>query len=514
MNYHVGICGKSPGWELLLAQEGLRCSAFSESGSGGNYCAVVVSDNFAADDGPALKKYLSGGGSILCSGRVFEKTFAGSTVSRFIRYLVDDASLSGFGLLDIFTEGKIPAGAKYARTAHGSPAVFIGEYGGGILAVLPFDPGSLVLDRRIMAKSFYTSRNRMPHETVSMVSKGALRKFVAGILEKVHHLRKIPYVHTWYYPRDGRSIFALRIDTDYGGEEEINTLYDLSNEFSTPFSWFVHVGYRPSLLQKYKDMNNHEIGVHCFDHIRYENSGVIAEDLKKAVASFESAGIHPRSFAAPYGIWNYDIARAVEQFHFEYSSEFCYDYDNLPSHTVTQHPLQALQVPIHPVSIGSLRRQGFSEQEMTGYFAEVIERKILLRDPVMLYHHPNNRHERVLREVMANIRRTSLPSMRLIDFAEWWKKRENSIPNIELRGTTLGADGASSDGDVWLHVTRGDGTECFIPPASSMDLNSAGWSARPAPLSLPEDYARVRKYNPWIAINKLEDAVTRMFRSV
>ena len=510
MKYHVGISGKSPGWELLLAQEGLPSSLFSENGIDDGYCAVVVSDSSDNAEVPLLKKYLAGGGAIICSGRIFEKVFAGSTVHRFISFMIEDRALSGFGFLDLFAEGNIPANAGHALTSDGRAAMFIGEYGGGILAVLPFDPGNAVLDRRIMAKSFYASRKRLPHETVSMVSKGALRKLVAGILEKVHHARGLPYVHSWYYPRDARSLFALRIDTDYGGVEEIDTLYNLANEFSIPFSWFVHVGYRPSLLQKYKEMNGHEIGVHCFDHIRYENSAVIAEDLKNAVGSFEAAGIQPRSFAAPYGIWNGDIAAQIERFRFEYSSEFCYDYDNLPSHTMGLHA--ALQVPVHPVSIGSLRRQGFSEREMTEYFAQVIDRKIRMRDPVLLYHHPNNGHDRVLREIMANIRNASLPVMRLIDFARWWKKRETSMPEPELRDTTIVMHGSSSGSEAWLHITRADAVECFVPSSPSIDLKSISWTAREDAMAMPADYARIRRYNPWIIINGIEDRITGLFR--
>src|SRR5262249_48256823 len=151
--------------------------------------------------------------------------------------------------------------------------------------------------------------------------------------------------------------------------------------------------------------------------------------------------------------------------------------------------------------------------EMIEYFAGVLEQKVRLREPVILYHHPNNRHESVLREIMANVRHASLPAMRLIDFALWWKKRESSMREAELRDSMLLTRGTSSGGGTWWHITREVGMECFAPPAASTDLNSVSWTVRPAVPALPADVARVRKYNPWIAVNNIEDTITRMFRS-
>ena len=44
-----------------------------------------------------------------------------------------------------------------------------------------------------------------------------------------------------------------------------------------------------------------------------------------------NSGFRMQGFAAPFGTWNDELGRAIVDCGFEYSSEFSYDYDNLPS---------------------------------------------------------------------------------------------------------------------------------------------------------------------------------------
>ena len=460
----------------------------------------------------AARTYLRTGGALICSGKMFSEMTGTASIRKFVNYLLpgENPGLVNCGLLDLYAECDLPASAQFLKTSDSQPALFIGEYGGGIVALLPFDAGALAQDHRTMAKSFYAHRRRLPHERVSMVSKGSLRNLVSSLLQILHHKRGMPYLHSWYCPRDARSLFALRVDTDFGDEGSIEGLSQLARESSVPFSWFVHVRHQQKFLEKFRTMTGHEIGVHCYNHIRYENEAVAAEDLQTAVHALAEAGIEAKSFCAPYGMWSEQIARAVERFGFEYSSEFSYDYDNLPSYPVAGKRLNTLQVPVHPISIGSLRRQGCSEEEMLAYYREIVRGKCDAREPVLLYHHPNNAHENVLKQIIATIQNLSVPVVRMIDYAQWWKRRNSHPFDADISGEMITLRTRSAHDDVWLHVTKGDGTECFSPQESSIDLRRAAWLPVPPPAPLPEDYSRIRKFNPWISVNLLEDTIHRL----
>ncbi len=81
---------------------------------------------------------------------------------------------------------------------------------------------------------------------------------------------------------------------------------------------------------------------------------------------------------------------------FEYSSEFSYDYDNLPSVPRLRHGEGTLQLPIHPICIGSLKRHSYSDKQMIQYFENVIQRKLASSEPIIFYHHPKDGYYDVL----------------------------------------------------------------------------------------------------------------------
>jgi hypothetical protein len=257
-------------------------------------------------------------------------------------------------------------------------------------------------------------------------------------------------------------------------------------------------------------MDGHEIGVHCYDHVVYDDIEQNALNIRTAMKMLESAGCSPKGIAAPYGTWTNEVARAIQQFGFEYSSEFSYDYDNLPSNPLmTDRQRMALQVPVHPISIGSLRRQSFTSEEMTSYFMDVVKRKIQRRDPLFFYHHPKNNHHEVLETIFKFVQEQQIPVMRMIDVARWWKQRECCMPVVKYDGSALHVDIPHTDERVWLHVTRKDGEECFSPMNRSIGMNSVEWKPSPLPVPLPEDISRSRRFNPYIIINRIEDAVNK-----
>jgi hypothetical protein len=317
-------------------------------------------------------------------------------------------------------------------------------------------------------------------------------------------------------------VFALRIDTDYARQPEIERLRELARRMQVPVTWFVDAGSQRSFLKLYGAFTEDEVGIHCFDHRGAGEPGARAADIRRAMEEFASAGLKAASYAAPYGTWDERLASDAEHFNFFYSSEFSYDYDNVPSMPYAGGRfLSTLQVPVHPISVGGLRRQGFSEEEMISYFRDVMERKIRLREPVMLYHHPGDGHPAVLETMIARAREGGLSPCRMIDYAAWWRRRSCEGWEITHDGSTITvqqpaqgvAEGAEPQGwgKPFLRIVGKDGLEAFHPAEASIDLDTLEWHAPQGAPDLPADILRARKFNPWIPIIRAEDAMARFF---
>lgn len=510
MVIRVGIVGRRSGWGMLLEQEGVPYAQVTEPPAPDTWSALVVSDGEEKVD--AVREYLAGGGAVLCSADTYGRIANLPCQRGFIRYLTEesDSLFAGVSLLDLFGECTLARDASALRTDRGKPAVFVGEFGRGQIVALPFDAGKMIRDPRTGTKSFYAEHKRLPFETVSLVSRNGIRRLVARSLEILHHRRGLPYAHAWYYPSDTRTLFAFRVDTDGAERRDIEQLYSLSRLHGIPFTWFVDVGSQKDSLSFFKAMERQEIGVHCYDHRPHEQYESTLADVRLAVRAFRGHGIEAPGYAAPYGTWNEAIARVVSECRFEYSSEFSCDYDNLPSSPPVQDPAaRSLQVPVHPISIGNLRRQGIPENDMRLYFLRIIEQKLDSREPIFLYHHPKNGHAGVLEEIFNFVRTRGVHSTRMIDYARWWKRRCSANFELHCERSTISARFPDPPPDVPLHITRIDDTEAFAPVQSSIDLDRLTWMPKPEAPFPPPDIHRIRRFNPWIPVIRAGNMLSR-----
>ncbi|MBI4810388.1 MAG: polysaccharide deacetylase family protein [Ignavibacteriales bacterium] len=492
MNLNIGLIGENlKGWQSLLEQEGVSFSTVKNITDVNSVSVIIAGDGFDDNDLKEIKKYLEMGGAVLCSGKFFTELSGLQSKKTYVRYLWkgDNTKFIEIDLLDICSEAFLPKYANTLATDKNEPAVFVGDYGGGSVVVLPFDAGELILNVDTATRSFYASGNRLPFENVSMVSKGKLLRMVSIALEHLHHRRGIPYVHKWYYPEDKPTVFAWRIDTDYAQQEEIESLLKLINSNNIKTSWFVDTKSQEKHFSIFKRMNVHEIGIHGYEHESFMDYEQNIENIRRAIEVFSLIGMKPESFAAPYGKWNNGIARAVNECGFEFSSEFSYDYDNVPSFPIVGDRLMTLQVPIHPISIGSLRRE-----------------------PLFFYHHPKDNNHQVVQYIFDKIKLMRLSNLRMIDYARWWKKRSSLSLKISIEQDTMQIESQQKDSDHWIHITRPDGQESFCSIKPTIHLPLLKWSKRPVLQIPPSDIDRIRKYNPWITINRIEDYFHKLFR--
>lgn len=515
MNVRAGIVGGDvSGWELLLRQEGIPHSEAGEGSWDDSFSVVVVGGAPSAETAARVKEYLRRGGAVLCSASAFARFGGMPPKVTPIKYLISGPEwpFSAIGVVDVYASCLVPAGANTLLTEKGAPAAYGGEWAGGWTMVLPFDPSAFALDRRTATKSFHARRRRLPFEHVALVSPSSIRRLVSASLEFLHHRRGLPYAHLWYYPDADASVFTFRVDTDLASPSDIETLHDLIRRNNVPATWFVDAKSQENDLDLFKKMGDDEIGIHCYEHAVYEDTERNLQNIGRALELFRLHDLPASSYAAPYGRWNDSLARAIAACGFEYSSEFSYDYDGLPSMERGDGEARGcLQVPIHPICIGSLRRQGFGDAEMKDYFRAQIARSMSAREPLMFYHHPRDGHDDVLAELFAAVRSTGLLGRRMIDVARWWKRRDSVLNRLEIHGAEVVLPGDAPD--VRIRVTKDDGTELFVGSADAGGWAGMPWNPRPRPLPLPGDIRRIRRFNPWIPLIRLEDRIFGSLRA-
>ncbi|MGD1044416.1 MAG: polysaccharide deacetylase family protein [Bacteroidota bacterium] len=497
MNLKIGILGGHTGWQILLQQIGVPHEVVTDSLLPDEFSVAVVSDTVDDRESEMLRQYLSLGGAVLCSVKVYARIRQISAQIAHIDYLYPgyNSVFHSLGIVDIYSRCQLAWNANDLKTNRGSFAAHVGTQPDDFVVALPFDPAALVLDQRASVKSFYSPERRLPFETVSRVSKGEIRTLVLRCLELLHHRRGLPFVHLWNFPNGARSLFCLRIDTDNGTDKQLKDLSLVVHRNGISATWFIDAKSHAKSIKSIAEMHEQELGVHCFNHETFPDYERNVQNIRKAQALLRDSKFRLQGFAAPFGMWNDELGRAIIDCGFEYSSEFSYDYDNLPSLPQIRGGDGALQVPIHPICIGSLKRHGYNNEQMIRYFASVVERKIAVSEPIIFYHHPRDMHLDVLEWLFKEMRYEKVPSKTMGEYAYWWKMRTASIPELQFTNGKVRLHDVRSDKSLYVRIAQPNGTEAIIPASEQIVLETVRWETKSAAWTMPDDYLRARRFN-------------------
>ncbi len=498
MKLHIGLTSSSAGWQTILQQEGVPFSVLvsPDQLNVEGFSVVVVNDNSPKRWKGMLDGYLRAGGALLMTGENYQRHFAREGKRKSIRFLRGEpgSRFERIGLVDIFSTGTIYQDARLCPTNDGLPSVVVERVGNGIITVFPVDPGELVLDARTTQKYFYSPGGRHPSEHVSLVSRGGIRRMVHAALEYLHNERGLPYCHVWYFPDGAENVFAVRVDSDYGTHDEIESVYQFAEDHQIKLSWYLHTESHKSWLSRFASMDGHEIGIHCNEHAILKSYAGSRADIMKARELVQQQGISPVGFVAPFGVWSSELGKAIEEFGFLYSSEFSFDYDNLPSYPWMGAAWNSvLQIPIHPICIGSFRRLGSGINEMIEYFSRVVAWKRAVQEPLLFYHHPKDGCHPVLEFLIDALKRSGARSLLFRDFAAWWKERFSMNLAVEFDKSGLAIEGSLSP-RVSLHITKGT-QEALVPSGLSIDFSKVQWREKMPVPSLPVDITSIRSFS-------------------
>lgn len=517
MKLQVGLIAHSVQWEELLTQEGISWTVIDIASQeiDDNCSALIVNRTLSRDECGVMENYLKGGGGVL--GYALHLSGVAKSQSRVerIEYLFNDhdALFPHVQLMDAGTNGLVPREANHLRTQSGSFAVFAGELSGGIAVILPFDIEEVMNDHRAATKNFYFKVERLPSEQVSLVSKGEVRHLFRHSLEYLHHARGIPYVHTWYFPHGRKNLFAFRIDTDGSSKEDVDELYRRARSSNIGMAWFLDVKSHEKWLQHFSSMVGQEMGVHCYEHQTYPDYEENLKNLRKARHLMDISGLPSFGATAPFGVWNPGWANALDEMGFEYSSEFSFAYDTFPMHPGHDELLsKALQIPIHPICIGSLMKAGYTESRMKEYFAWVTEQKLLKNEPLFFYHHPSHRNWPVMESIFAAMKNNNIENTTFLEYARWWKSRSAHRLRMEFKEGILAIDGAAKESESLRLRISHEGCEAVVPISSKVAFSGIQWSMPADGPPLPADLRKTREFDPRAMAADLYTKMQRKFR--
>lgn len=510
----IGVVSLQPGVRILLGQLGVRFEAIArwDAISPADYSAIIINASIDSSQVDAVDAYLKAGGAIIDTGHFLPKVEFGKISQRAFRTLVrgrDEEIFRDIWLVDLDRTLRCHDDAR-----HLDGLVHLTSWGDGAIAYIPLDIHRLLTDSESRRQQFYTPYSRFPNEIVAAVSKGEIRKIFERGMRWLHEMRGLPYIHRWYFPDRLPSIFAYRIDSDYGTREQVLALHDAARRHAVRMTWFVHVEAHREYLEIFKEMERDgaEIGVHCFRHRTFKGFEENEANIREAAHMLAEIGAEATGYAAPNGFWNEGLAGAIDHHRFEYSSEFSLDYDNLPFHPWARGAfVRALQVPAHPVCIGSLLRVKASDEEMKRYFRWIIARRLEEHEPAVLYHHPGHEKADVMEDSFLHARELGLRNITMGEYAAWWRRRDAVRYDASYHDGTITLRLHEHDRSVSLALRGPDGRIGFIDEDGEHNIDRIEMT--PAPertLEMPDDIAKVRRFNPLLLRYGIEDFNSRM----
>ena len=502
MRLRAGWIGSTNTWKAFLSQEGFPGEELRSPDQliVGDISVALMIGKRDARWSESLRAYVEKGGAAIVGQETLARWLGGRERWERFSYLVpfDRSLFRENWLIEMPGRGLVSEDTGVLLTEKGHRVLPIVRMGEGVAAAFPTRLDRCIKDTGSSRRLFHSPDGRFPSERVSRVPRGELRMLFHSVMRVLHHLRGLRYVHLASSPGDSAGVLGLRIDTDYSARREVEALYALLRGASMPASWFLHARSHIGWLRDFKAMEHQEIGLHCYAHKVYGRTGLNREMIEKGRNMLRGAGLDPRGFAAPYGIWSRGLPGDLESLGFLYSSEFGYDYDNTPSFPWTGRQFSGLlHVPVHPITIGSLVRERFDEAAMTGYYDSVISRKLASGEPIFFYFHPGDGRLDVIRSILERAGVSGLTRTTLLGYARWWRERHRIWQTTDIvfdgEGITVTCRGEASHEDIRAEIIERDGRLARIKLSQRIDIGTVVWRELPVPPAVPPDIAALTR---------------------
>ncbi len=501
MKLRTGISEVTPGWKLILQQIGVPFQPvnINHEITPEEWAVLIISSWNISKNKKNILRYMEAGGSLLMEADTARQLLDIKVKSITIKYLSSpDTSLFNFiSPLDLDKQCKIVSPAQWVENQKGKKTISIKTLGKGTALILPSGLMVSLLDYSIKRRSFYSEfGQRLPTERVSRISKGGIRNLILSGLKYLFQVRNLPFLHLWYFPQGNRTQFSFRVDTDFSSQKQVEELYKMCRKHNLSATWFVETKSQADWIRYYREMENQEIGYHCYRHRLFPDAEKTREDFQQGMSLMEKEKIRPEGYAAPYGEWYPGLARLVQEYNFKYSSEFGLAYDDFPYYPyVGDSSSSVLQIPIHPISTGSLRRARHSKEDMIDYYSKMIRIKQAVYEPIIFYHHPVHGYFDVFDTVFHIIREQNIPVVSLGDFSKWWEKRTSFDWNPEILKGTLYLHPSCINDSLWCKISLSSGKEILNPVTKKSHLLSGEYTVKTKQNFSHIDFKQLRQFN-------------------
>ena len=279
-----------------------------------------------------------------------------------------------------------------------------------------------------------------PREEVASAPRSAVRRSLLRLVDGIYARQGLPTLQLPFYPKGYRSVFSFRVDADEYEEVSFDRFFETAKTHSHAISiFFSMANYEKHADQIRRCLDaGFDVHSHAYTHYNYRSYAQNLFNLRKADEALRRIGVPKKGFASPYGRWNKNLQRAVDEMGYDFSSEFSYNYDDFPSYPVICGKRSSvLQVPVHPVGLGVYMESAsqYNESEVKTYFGRLFRQKYERGEPILFYDHPTKwlgYHPEML-DYLFDLasERSDLWVCSMSEWAGWWKKRLSTAAPLD-----------------------------------------------------------------------------------
>jgi peptidoglycan/xylan/chitin deacetylase (PgdA/CDA1 family) len=286
-------------------------------------------------------------------------------------------------------------------------------------------------------------------ERIVSVDKHHLMKAMREILIMAFHQRDFPYIHLGYFPGDYQSVLAFRIDIDGVFGENLLHISNSALQHDFHITFFANKSLckgDEEFLRKIDPL--HEIGNHANIHNLFTDYESNLRNIYECKAWLADLGIDDNNiFAAPRGMWNYSLHKALNDLGYLYTSDFGTAIGGFPYFPyVDGLKSRTLQIPVNPFSAERAaiwmleeEKQEISAEHIAEFYIKIIEENSHWGYPIILYSHPEKFGliaDYVFEQINKKIANMNLWRATITRFADWWLKRDKIDYCVEYDPST------------------------------------------------------------------------------
>ncbi|MEX0609094.1 MAG: DUF2334 domain-containing protein [Balneolaceae bacterium] len=445
----IGIQSLLPGWKPALDQAGVH---YEEVSYGRpllkRYSVIILNEKVHQKHLGELKEFVSSGGSLLemvKSPVFFDSTNISSKRVSTLINASENPAYQHIPFLDICGKASFH---EFSDTFNGF--IHTQNFDNGNLGFFGANLPNLLSHKKYSRKRFFNPSGKYPSEIVNKVSKHEILQLFIALLKELHFLRGLPFVSKWESPGK-KPVFCFRVDSDFGDQKAMDAIYEIADEKKSALTWFLHVEAHEKWLDHFHSYKNQEIALHGYSHGTSISAAKTSANLDKGNKLLKENGFEAKGFCAPYGIWNNALVQTLAKKDFSYTSEFTFTYDGFPIQPKESH--LPLQIPMHPICTGSLKREELSVSEMTTYFEFILINKLARFEPVIFYHHPLQDGLEAIEHMIKRVSAEKLVNLTFAQFADFWRKRRDFRFQAFWDGTALEII-SPTDNEIFFQVSN------------------------------------------------------------